>query len=179
MTSAGEARDFIRLHCRKQVGIRGVDRSLFERAGAQVTMQTFPVVVRFIKANGVMGFAEILDVDVVQPIQLGAESAKHRIVSVAGVTGLVGRDAMVLKVRGGEVSGVIQIQAATVRLHDVAGEAERGVLGSFEFRRNAHGHTEQRQQEEDKECEDFPSTGCCQPGPRRQDGDQRYTESYQ
>jgi hypothetical protein len=56
------------------------------------------------ETNGVVGLPEVLDVDVVQPIQLGAESAKHRIVSVTGIAGLVGRDAMVLKVRGGEVS---------------------------------------------------------------------------
>ena len=90
----------------------------------------------------IVGFAEILHVDVVQPVQFGPEPAKHRIVCVAGVAGLVGWDAVILKVRGGKVNRVIHIKAATVRLHDVAGEAERRALGSFEFRRNAHGHAQ-------------------------------------
>ena len=99
-----------------------------------MAVQAFPVVIRFIETNGVMGLAEILNVDVVQPIQLSPESTEHRIVGVTGVAGLVGRDAMVLKMRGGEVGRVIHKKAATVRLHDVAGETERGALGSFEFR---------------------------------------------
>jgi len=84
-----------------------MDRSLFKGTGAQMAVQAFPVVIRFIETNGVVGLAEILHIDVVQPIQLGAEPAKHRIVRVAGVASLIGRYAVILKVRGGEVSGVI------------------------------------------------------------------------
>ena len=36
------------------------------------------------------------------------------------------------------------------------------VVGALEFRRNAHRHTEQRQQEQDEERENFSSPGCGQ-----------------
>ncbi len=40
---------------------------------------------------------------------------------------------MILKMRGGKVRGIVNVEAAAPRLHDVARKAETGLLGAFEM----------------------------------------------
>ncbi len=179
VAAAGKTGEFVSFDGWKQIRIRDVDRTLFEGSGAQMAVQAFPVVIRFIETNGVVGLAEILHIDVVQPIQFGAEPAKHRIVRVAGVASLIGRYAVILKVRGGEVIGVIDEQAATVGRHCVTGKAELGAGGPLKLRRNAHGHAQGWQQEQDKKGQHLATLGRGQTGSRHQNTNQQRAKSDQ
>ena len=118
---AGETGNFVGFYSRKQIRIGGVDSTLFEGSGAEVAVQAFAVVVRFVEANGIMRLAKILHVNVVQPVKFGPGASKHRIVCVTGIAGLIGGDAVILKVRRSQVSGIIYVQALAVSLHGVTG----------------------------------------------------------
>src|SRR6476661_2811757 len=107
MTAAGEAGDLVRLHRGKQVRVRGVYGALLERSGAQVTVQTFAVVIGLVEPNRTVRLAEILHVNVVQTVKFCPESSEHRIVGVTGIAGMVRRDPVILKVRGSQIVGIV------------------------------------------------------------------------
>ena len=74
---------------------------------------------------------------------------------MTGIASLIGWDTVILEVRGSEVGWIVHIQTTTMRIHGMAGQAEIGTLGLLKFRRKAHGHTEQRQKEQNEESEDL------------------------
>src|SRR5262249_58550202 len=81
---------FVRFDRRHKIGISVVYRAFFKRTRAQMAVQAFTVVVRLVQVNGLRDSAEVLHVHVPQSVQLGAESAKHCIIGVAGETGVIG-----------------------------------------------------------------------------------------
>jgi hypothetical protein len=101
MAAAGETRDFVSLHGRQQIRVRRVDGPVFKGSGAQVAVQTLAIVIGFVETNGIVGLTEILHVNVVQPVEFGPESPEHRVIGVTRIAGLIGRDAVILKVGGG------------------------------------------------------------------------------
>ena len=137
-----------------------MNRSLLKGAGAQMTVQAFAIVVRFVKLDFVWSWwrAEIIDVNVPQSVQLRFKGAEHRIVGVTGVAGFLRRDAMVLKVSGSQIRGIIHMQALSVRLHDVARQTELSALGPLHLVRSAHSKTKNGQKEERQERRDLPAT---------------------
>src|SRR5580704_4338030 len=100
--------------------------------------------------------AQILHIDVVQSSPLGAEAPIEHVIFMAGVASFVGGYSVVLKVSRGDIVRIVDLQASTVGLHDVAGEAERRLFGSFHLRRGADETAEYWQGEEANEGEDFP-----------------------
>ncbi len=116
-------------------------RVALKRASTGVTVQAFAIVVGLIELDVFWPRrrAEILDVNVAQTTELSANAAIEAIVSVTGVAGFIGWDAMVLKMGGRDVGRVVHVQAFAVRLHDVAGKAKFGLLGTFDVGRGCHG----------------------------------------
>lgn len=89
--------------------------------------------------DGIHRRAEILHINVVQSVQLNAQTAIHRIIRVTGVAGFVGGDAVILEMRGRDIILVVYIQTFAPGRHDVAGKAEAGLLGSLEMFGSAEG----------------------------------------
>src|SRR5207249_9404361 len=99
-----------------------------------MAMQANVIVVSLVELN-VFGFwntTEILDIDVAQATHLGSQSAVHRIVSVAGVTRLLWRNAVILEMRRRDVALVIDVEASAEIPHNVAREAECGLLRTLQ-----------------------------------------------
>ena len=53
------------------------------------------------------------------------------------------------------------------------------LLDRSKFRRNAHGHAQQGQQEQDEECQDFSAAGRCHAGPCDESSNQHDAEGDQ
>jgi hypothetical protein len=70
-------------------------------------MRAFAVVIRVVEANGTHRRPEPIDVDVVQTIQLGLDGPEHGVIGVAGVTGLVGGNTVVLEMCGGDEGRIV------------------------------------------------------------------------
>jgi len=77
-----------------------------------VAMQTFAIVIGLVQLDFLWRRwrAEIVDVNVPQTVQLRLKGAEHRIVGVARVAGLLGRDAMVLKMCGSQTGGIVNVE---------------------------------------------------------------------
>jgi len=89
-----------------------------------------PVVVRlvYLDSRGLWRIPEVVDIDVAYAIKLDLEAAKHRVVRVASVTRLIGRNAMILEVVCCEMPRIVNMQALAIGLHNVAAEAKSSGL---------------------------------------------------
>src|ERR1700730_9262310 len=107
MTSARKTRYPVGLGGGEQVRIGGVDRTFLERARTEVAVQTLAIVERVVEPDGLGSWrsAEIVHIHVLEAMHLGAKAAKHRVVGVAGVAGLVGGDAGGFEVGGSHGGG--------------------------------------------------------------------------
>ena len=76
-----------------------------------MAVQAFAIVVGLVKLDVFRPRrrAEILDVNVAQSPELGAETTVESVVGVAGVTGLVGRNPVILEMRGRNVGRLVYI----------------------------------------------------------------------
>src|SRR5437016_14579119 len=114
-----------------------------------MAMQANVIVVSLIELN-VFGFrnpTQILDIDVAQATHLGSQSAVHRIVSVAGVTRLLWRNAVILEMRRRDVALVIDVEASAEIPHNVAREAECGLLRTLQVLGSAAPGRDHRESE--------------------------------
>src|SRR5580658_2196070 len=118
---AGGTRNLIRFQVAHHGCVRG---TLFKRARPGMAVQAFPVVVGLVKADGVHRRSKPVDIDVVQPFHLGMYGAKHGVIGMAGVAGLVRGDSMILEMSSGDIGLVVHVQAPPVGFHDVARKAE-------------------------------------------------------
>lgn len=86
-------------------------RVALKGASASVTVQAFAIVVGLIELDVFRPRrgTKILDVDVPQASELGANAAIEAVVSVTGVAGFIGWDAMVLKMSGRDVGRVVHV----------------------------------------------------------------------
>src|SRR5713226_4114227 len=98
-----------------------------------MAVQALAIVVRLVEPDVFRRwrFSEVIHIDMSKPAKLGLDSAEHRIIRVARVAGFVRRDAMILKVRRGQVLRIVHAQALSIRLHDVARKARPRTLGIF------------------------------------------------
>src|SRR5215472_9507480 len=96
--------------------------AFLERSRTRVAMQAFPVVIWFIQLDvfRCRRFPKIVDVEMLQPPEFCFYTTEHGVIRMAGVASLVGRHAMILKMCGGQMPGIINLKASPVRLHDVA-----------------------------------------------------------
>src|SRR6202043_35293 len=98
-----------------------------------MAVETFAGVVRGVQTNSFRSrrIADVLHPDVMQATPFRSNAPIEGVVRVAGVTSLVGRNAMVLEVCRRNVVRVIYGQTLPVRLHDVTRQTERRLLGSL------------------------------------------------
>ena len=89
----------------------GMHRITFKRASTGVAVQAFAIVVGLVELDvfGPRRRTEILDVNVPQATELGANAAIEAIVGVTGVAGFLGWDAMILKMGGRNVGRVVHV----------------------------------------------------------------------
>ena len=66
-----------------------------------------------------------------EPVHLGGDGSKHRVVRVACVAGLIAWHPVVLEVGRRNVGLIVNFQTSSVGFHDVAGEAELRLLGAL------------------------------------------------
>ena len=112
-----------------------------------------------------------------QAAQLGADAAVERIVRVASVAGFVDGNPVILKVRGGYVGRIVDVKTFSVRLHDVAGEAEGGLLGALDVIGSRAERAEDRQNEKSQERKDFAAASRRERGPNDDDRDQNNADN--
>jgi hypothetical protein len=74
------------------------------------------------------------------------ERSEHCVVGVTRVAGVVGRDAMVLKMRGSKIRGVVHTKALAIRLHDVTRQTKSRALGPFHLAIHSGDKTKDRQE---------------------------------
>ena len=126
-----------------------------------MAVQAFAIVVGLVELDifGPGGSAEILDVDVAQASELGANAAIKAIVGVTGVAGFLGWDAMILKMGSRNVGRVVHVQAFSVGLHDMAGKAKLRLLGAFDMCGSGHRAAKHRKNTESEEYQHLPRGG--------------------
>src|SRR5436190_1707041 len=66
-----------------------------------------------------------------KPAPLRLHAAVHDVIAVAGVASLLARHAVVLELGSGKPGWIINLQAAPVGLHKVAGQAETSLFRSL------------------------------------------------
>src|SRR5579862_8330254 len=148
---------------------------VLKRPRSLVAMQAFAIVKRLVEMNGLHRLADVVYPDVVQSIELRGNRAVHRIVGVAGVTGLVGGHAMILKMRGGQVCGIVDVKATAPRLHNVAGKAETGLFGPLEMFGGSPSRAKTGQYKKCDEREHLAFARYCDGRPRNNYGENKYS----
>src|SRR4029077_19822342 len=99
VASAGQTGGFIALEGIKNGHVNGV---ALEGARPEVAVEALAIVVRRVELDGMRDRANVLDINVAQAAQLGPHAAIENVIGMAGVAGLIGRNAVVLKVGGGD-----------------------------------------------------------------------------
>jgi hypothetical protein len=132
-------------------------RFFLERSRIGVAMQAFTVLVRIIKRKLRRYFFQVVDIEVSQAADLGIHVAEHGVVGVTRITGAVTRNSVVLKVTGRNITRIIDVQALSIRLHDVARETKLGRFGMFEMDVSAEACRYDGEDEKGDERKYFPS----------------------
>jgi hypothetical protein len=122
--------------------------SLFKGARSSVTVQALAIVVGIVESQRRLSLAEVLHIDVPQTPNLGADRSVHDVIGVAGIAGLIARDARILKMGGGDVAGIVNMQAASVRFHDVAGKTKLCVCRPLHMLGGPQGSSHHRKQKQ-------------------------------
>ena len=137
-----------------------------------MAMQAFSVVVGLIELDVLRNGRrpEIVDIDMLQPAEFGFHSSKHRVAGVARITSLFGWDAVILEMRGGQMSRIIDKQALPVGFHDVTRQTEFRALGMLKFGRANHPYAQDRQGEQHQKRHHFPAASRGDAGPKDNHG---------
>ena len=77
------------------------------RAG--VAVQAFTIVVRLIQRKLCRHRLEIVDIEMLEPAELGLDTSEHGVMRVTGVTRCTSRDAIVLEVSGRDIGGIVNV----------------------------------------------------------------------
>jgi hypothetical protein len=130
-------------------------RFFLERPGIGVTVQTFMIVVGLIKHELRRYFFEVIDIQVPQAARFGVQIAKQGVIRVAGKTGLIPGDSVILEMTRGNVARIINEKALPIEFHRVAREAEPGGFGMLEVKRSPEHGGYNRHYEKSDEGEDL------------------------
>lgn len=158
MATAGDAGKSVRLDGGKRSWVGIVNHAFFKGASAKMAMETYLVAERLIELDILRqrGVPKVVDVQVPQAAKFRFDGPEHGVIGVTGVTSLVRGNAMILKMRRCQIAGIVDVQAPSVRLHNVAGKTEGGALGTRHFILHAHGESKKRKKEEDAERQNLP-----------------------
>ena len=96
--------------------------TLFKGPGAGVTMQALAIIEGSVELDvfRLRDFPQVLNIDVMQSPPFGCNSAKHRVIGVAGITSMIPGNAVVLKMRRRYIAAIIYVKTLAVILHDMA-----------------------------------------------------------
>src|SRR5579875_275583 len=116
MAIAGHAGHLVGLDFCHHVRCFTVARLLFKRSRAEVAMETLAIIVGGIKLDlvGLRNSSEILDINVVKASEFCMKGTEQRVVRMAGVTSVVARHEVVLKVAGRNEAWVVDVEASAV-----------------------------------------------------------------
>ncbi len=74
-----------------------------------MAMQTFTVVIGMVDVDGVHRRSEIVDVDMVQPVQLAADRAIHGVIGVTRIAGFIRWNPVILEMTRWDIGGVVHV----------------------------------------------------------------------
>src|SRR2546430_2544921 len=97
--------------------------AFFERAGANMAMQAFAIVIGNVKVQWRRRMAHILHVNVPQSANFCSNASIHYVIGMAGGGSPHAWDPWALEMRGRDIHRVVAVEAPTRWGHDVAGEA--------------------------------------------------------
>ena len=102
--------------------------------------------------------SKVVNVEMPQSAELCFERSKHGVVGVTCVAGFVSGDAMVLKMGGGKIRGVIHTKALAVGFHDVTRQTKRRALGAFHLAIHSCDKTKNRQEKQHAKRENLSAS---------------------
>ena len=105
---------------------RRVHRIFLEAAGTRVAVQALGVFesARYADGRRIGRLGHVLQIDSLETTHFVVQRTIEGVVRMAGVAGHVRWDSVVLKMLGGNVIGVVNVETLPVRNHDVTGRAE-------------------------------------------------------
>src|SRR6202044_583094 len=104
-----------------------------EAAGTRVAVQALSVFesARYPNGRRIGRLGHVLQIDSLEAAHFVVQWTIEGVVRMAGVASHVGRDSMILKVLGGNVIGIVDVETLPVGNHDVTGRAELRRFGSL------------------------------------------------
>ena len=90
-----------------------------------------------------------------QAAQFGIDVAEHGVVGMTSEAGVILGDPIVLKMRGGHVGRIVDVQALAMGLHDVARQAKVRRCRVLQVNRGAHDGRDNRQDKKRQESDDL------------------------
>jgi hypothetical protein len=109
VATARNAGSLVHTKCGKEIGTRRMDGPSSIRACTGVATQAFTVVVGLIELDAFRSWRglEMVHVDMLQPAEHCLHSPKHRVVGVARIVSLFGRNAVILEMRCGQMPRIV------------------------------------------------------------------------
>src|SRR3569833_4765148 len=77
--------------------------------------------------------SQILDVDMTQAAKFRLHATEHREIGMACIAGVIGRDEVILKMRGGEITLIVEVEALSEILQDKARETKARRRGAVQM----------------------------------------------
>ena len=94
---------------------------------------------------------------------LGIDVAEHGVIGMTSETGMILGNPVVLKMRGWNIVGIVDVEALPTGLHDMAGKTKLRRRRVFQMNRSAQARRNNRQDKERDEGDNFAAL-------RRRDG---------
>ena len=165
---ASEAGHLIRCEAIHHGSVYGI---LLETAGAKVAMQALSVLVssRYPDACRIGRCPHILHINARYTLELVFHRAVDGVVSMARITRHVRRHSVILKVLGGYIFGIVDIEALSIRCHHMTGNAEFRLFGALHMDVHSAHNTKRRKHAQANESQDFPLVRLCYSGPDQKD----------
>src|ERR1700679_2818399 len=99
-----------------------------------MAVQALEIAITSLNDDRIRRRAHVLHVNSGESCELILEWTVNGVIRVAGITGRFRRNAMILKMLGGNVTGIVDVKAFAVVLHGMAGNAEASLLGALHVR---------------------------------------------
>lgn len=144
-----------------------------------MAVEALTIVERLIKSELCRYRLEVVDIQMPEPAELGLHAAEHRVVSVTGITRRISRDAIVLKVRRGNISWIVNTQAFPVGLHRMARQTKIGGFGFFEMNRRPQNKRGDRQDKQRDKGENLAASYRRERRPDDQQTDKDDAQNYE
>jgi hypothetical protein len=138
--------------------------SFFVRPRSVMAVQAFAIIEGRIEFDvlGLWDCPEILHEDVVHPAPFRLVIPEHCVIGMAGKTGVIARDKIVLKVLRRNEALIVHVETLPEIRHHMAGKAELRRSGALQVFVHARPHREHWQYAERYERDDFAAASPCE-----------------